>query len=102
MMARLVGGVDLSENGQAMEPLLTNGPGRHHLGTAHTMANFEDAFWVSNQSDVDSFEQWEMNGSLDSVGRANALAGMTFTSCSAWPGRLVRARRWLILFSCLV
>ena len=36
------------------------------------MANFEDAFWVSGQSDVDSFEQWELNGSLDSVSRANA------------------------------
>ena len=72
MMARLVGGVDLTENGQAMEPLLTNGPGQHHLGTAHTMANFEDAFWVSSQADIDSFEQWELNGSLDSVSRANA------------------------------
>ena len=72
MMSRLVGGVDLSENGQAMEPLLTNGPGQHHLGTAHTMANFEEAFWTSNQADVDSFEQWELNGSLDSVSRANA------------------------------
>ena len=71
MMARLVGGVDLSENGQAMEALLTNGPGQHHLGTAHTMANFESAFWVSSQADVDSFEQWELNGSLDSVSRAN-------------------------------
>lgn len=72
MMARLVGGVDLSENGQAMESLLTNGPGRHHLGTPHTMANFEDALWVSSQGDVDNFEQWVINGSLDSVSRANA------------------------------
>lgn len=72
MMARLVGGVDLSENGQAMDALLTNDPGQHHLGTAHTMANFEEAFWVSTQADVDSYEQWSLNGSLDSVDRANA------------------------------
>ena len=71
MMARMVGGVDLSKNGQAMESLLNNGPGRHHLGTAHTMANFQDALWVSGQADVDSFEQWELNGALDSVSRAN-------------------------------
>ena len=71
MMSRLVGGVDLSDNGQAMESLLTNGPGQHYLGTAHTMANFEKAFWVSSLADVDSFEQWELNGALDSVGRAN-------------------------------
>lgn len=72
MMDRMVGGVDLSENGQAMTSLLTNAPGKHHLGTAHTMANFEDALWVSKQADMDSYEQWELNGSLDSVSRANA------------------------------
>ena len=72
MMARLVGGVDLSENGQAMESLRTNGPGQHFLGTPHTMANFEKAFWVSSLADVDSFEQWELNGSLNSIDRANS------------------------------
>ena len=72
MMSRLMGGVDMSENGLAMDSLLTNGPGQHHLGTPHTMSNFEDALWVSNMADVDSFEQWEINGSLDSITRANA------------------------------
>lgn len=71
MMAKLAAGVDLSENGQAMEPLLDNGPGKHHLGTDHTMANFADAFWVSDLADVNSFEQWELDGSQDSITRAN-------------------------------
>ena len=72
MMARLVGGVDLSDNGQAMESLLTNGPGQHFLGTPHTMANFERAFWVSSLADADSFEQWKLNGSLNSIKRAHS------------------------------
>ena len=72
MMARLAGGVDLSDNGLAMDALLTNGPGQHFLGSAHTMANFEKAFWVSELADHDSFEQWEINGSRDSAQRANA------------------------------
>ena len=40
-------GVDLSENGQAMDAFLTNEPGKHFLGTAHTLANFETAFYRS-------------------------------------------------------
>ena len=34
-------GVDLSENGQALDAFLTNEPGTHFLGHAHTLANFE-------------------------------------------------------------
>ena len=48
MMSRLVEGVDLSENGLALDSMLNNGPGNHFLGTAHTMENFESAFWTSS------------------------------------------------------
>ncbi len=72
MMERLVGGVDLSENGQAMEALLTNGPGQHFLGADHTMANFKSAFWTSELADSNSFEQWQQDGSLTSIDRAYA------------------------------
>ena len=72
MMAQLVGGVDLTDNGYAMDALLTNGPGKHFLGSAHTMANFESAFWVSGLADSNSFEQWHAEGSLTSVERAQA------------------------------
>jgi len=70
MMGKWVEGVDMSENGQALESLLTNGPGNHYLGTAHTLANFESAFWTSQQSDNNSFEQWEEDGAMDSIARA--------------------------------
>jgi trimethylamine--corrinoid protein Co-methyltransferase len=66
-------GIDLSENGQALEAIRSNGPGQHHLGTAHTLANFETAFWRSETADNNSFEQWSEGGSLDAAQRANAI-----------------------------
>ena len=42
-----VGGVDLSENGLALQAMLDGGPGQHFLGSPHTLANFENAFWRS-------------------------------------------------------
>jgi trimethylamine--corrinoid protein Co-methyltransferase len=71
MASALVGGVDLSENGQAMESLLTTGPGQHYLGTEHTLANFETAFWRAETSDSNSFEQWELEGGRDAATRAH-------------------------------
>ena len=73
MIAILLGGVDLSENGQAMDALREVGPGSHFLGSAHTQANFETAFYRSAVSDNNSFEQWEQDGSQDATVRANAI-----------------------------
>jgi len=70
MTQALVTGVDLSENGQALGAILANGPGQHHLGTEHTLANFENAFWVAQTSDSNSFEQWELEGGKDAAERA--------------------------------
>ncbi len=66
-------GIDLSENGQALEAILENGPGQHFLGTAHTLANFETAFYRSEVADNNSFEQWVEDGSKDVVARANTV-----------------------------
>ena len=69
-----VKGVDLSPNGQALDAILQNGgPGQHFLGAAHTLANFETAFYRSSVADNNSFEQWESEGSKDMVTRANAI-----------------------------
>jgi trimethylamine--corrinoid protein Co-methyltransferase len=66
-------GVDMSANGQALDAFLTNEPGTHFLGHAHTLANFETAFYRSSVADNASFEQWQAEGSLDTAERANAL-----------------------------
>ncbi|MYA86405.1 MAG: trimethylamine methyltransferase family protein [Acidimicrobiaceae bacterium] len=65
-------GVDVSENGQAMEAFRTNAHGDHFLGNPHTLANFETAFWRSDISDAASYEQWSEEGSLSAGQRANA------------------------------
>jgi trimethylamine--corrinoid protein Co-methyltransferase len=73
MAAVFVRGIDLSENGQAVDAIIDNGPGQHFLGTAHTLANFETAFYRSEIADNNSFEQWQEDGSLDAAQRANAI-----------------------------
>jgi trimethylamine--corrinoid protein Co-methyltransferase len=73
MMAVFASGVDISENGQAMDAIREVGPGAHFLGCAHTQANFENAFYRSTVADNNSFEQWEADGSLDAAKRANGI-----------------------------
>jgi trimethylamine--corrinoid protein Co-methyltransferase len=70
MWHAFVQGVDLSENGQALQALLTNEPGQHYLGHEHTLANFETAFYRSPLADNSSFEQWEAEGARDAAERA--------------------------------
>lgn len=72
MMSILLNGVDMSENGLAMDALRETGPGQHFLGSNHTQANFETAFYRSTIADNNSFEQWMEDGSLDAAQRANA------------------------------
>lgn len=72
MMHTLLAGVDMSENGQALEAIREVGPGKHFLGCNHTQRNFENAFYRSPLMDNNSVEQWEAEGSKDMAQRANA------------------------------
>ena len=65
-------GVDMSENGQAMDALREVGPGAHFLGCEHTQKNFKTAFYSSEIADNNSYEQWLEDGSTDAATRANA------------------------------
>jgi trimethylamine--corrinoid protein Co-methyltransferase len=73
MMQVLAKGVDLSENGQALDAIREVGPGSHFLGCSHTQANFETAFYRSSIADNNSFEQWESEGAQDAAQRANKI-----------------------------
>ena len=73
MMQVFLNGIDLSENGQALDAIREVGPGHHFLGCAHTQANFETAFYRSRVADNNSFEQWESEGGRDAAQRANAI-----------------------------
>lgn len=66
----LAKGVDLSDNGQAMDAIREVGPGGHYLGCAHTQANFKDAFWRTNLLDYKPFEQWSEEGERDTTALA--------------------------------
>jgi len=72
MMSKFARGVDMSPNGQAIETIRAHSPGEHFLGTAHTLENFESAFYVSSIADNASYEQWLEEGSLTAAQRANA------------------------------
>ncbi|WP_324732756.1 trimethylamine methyltransferase family protein [Pseudomonas paeninsulae] len=72
MMQTMLKGIDLSENGQAMDAIREVGPGKHFLGCSHTQLNFKTAFYLSPITDNNSFEQWDADGRLDMAQRANA------------------------------
>ncbi len=73
MVAKLVEGVDLSDNGQALDAMRAGQPGLHFLGNPHTLANFETAFYRSAIADNNSFEQWQEDGAEDAERRAARL-----------------------------
>ncbi|MEM7507525.1 MAG: trimethylamine methyltransferase family protein [Pseudomonadota bacterium] len=45
-------------------------PAGHFLGSAHTMGNYETAYYDATMSDSESCEQWEERGSKNSESRA--------------------------------
>lgn len=73
MYQTMLAGVDLSDNGLALDAMREVGPGKHFLGCAHTQANFETAFFRSALADNNSFEQWEAEGGQDMASRANGV-----------------------------
>ena len=64
-------GVVIDDNQLALDAFREVGPGSHFFGCAHTMANYETAFWDSEIADNEPFEKWEANGSEDAAVRAN-------------------------------
>ena len=68
----IAAGVDISENGQAMDAIREVGPGGHFLGCAHTQANFKNSFWRSELLDYKPFETWADEGSRDTQALASA------------------------------
>ncbi len=71
MMHVFMGGVPLDDNGFALDAFREVGPGKHFFGCAHTMANYETAFYTPDLADNDSFEQWRDAGGHDAEARAH-------------------------------
>jgi trimethylamine--corrinoid protein Co-methyltransferase len=66
-------GLDLSDNAQALDAIAEVGPGQHFLSSQHTLENYKTAFYRSSTADANSFEQWEIEGSLSTAERANKI-----------------------------
>jgi len=66
-------GVKVDDNELAFDAFSEVGPGGHFFGCAHTMGNYETAFWDSAVADNEPFEKWEAAGSHDAAFRANKL-----------------------------
>ena len=66
-------GIDMSENGLAMDALRYVGSGQasHYLGTDHTQANVRTAFWKTVLLDYKPFETWDEEGGRDTVALAS-------------------------------
>ena len=64
-------GIVVDDNALAMDAFTEVGPGNHFFGCAHTMANYETAFFDSALADNEPFEKWQAAGSTDAATRAN-------------------------------
>lgn len=70
MVHTLLKGLALDDNGFALDGFREVGPGSHFLGSAHTLANYETAYYESQFGDANSWEQWREEGELDARQRA--------------------------------
>ncbi len=66
----LLGGIKLDDNALGRTAYDDVEPAGHFLGSAHTMANYETAFYDATMSNADSFEQWQEEGAKDCQARA--------------------------------
>jgi trimethylamine--corrinoid protein Co-methyltransferase len=60
----------LDDNALAADAFVEAGPGHHFLGTAHTLKNYESAYYEARTSDANSFEQWRDQGEKTAETRA--------------------------------
>jgi trimethylamine--corrinoid protein Co-methyltransferase len=64
-------GLPLDDNAFALDAFREVGPGKHFFGAAHTLANYETAYWESAVADNNPFEQWRDEGMRDAPQRAS-------------------------------
>ena len=67
---KLSQGLDVSDEALARDAYAEVAPGGHFLGSAHTMRNYQTAFYEPKLSDSENVESWEEGGSKDMRRRA--------------------------------
>jgi trimethylamine--corrinoid protein Co-methyltransferase len=73
MAARFAGGVSLTDEDFAWDAYAEVPQGGHFLGASHTLRHYSTAFYAHKVFNMDNYEKWETEGSLDSYKRANAM-----------------------------
>ncbi len=73
MAARLAKGISTDEEDFAWDAFAEVEPGGHFLGSAHTIRHYETAFYQHSVFNMDNYEKWEAEGSVDSYKRANGV-----------------------------
>lgn len=68
----LTQGLDVSDEAMARDAYGEVAPGGHFLGSAHTMRNYQTAFYEPALSDSENVESWEDGGGTDMRERAHA------------------------------
>jgi trimethylamine--corrinoid protein Co-methyltransferase len=64
-------GLPVDDNALALDAFREVGPGKHFFGCAHTLKNYETAFWDSAVADNNSYEQWRDAGEKTLTQRAS-------------------------------
>ena len=72
LMYRLGSGVSFDDLDEVLDSMRSVPAGGHHLGTEHTLANFETAFSMPEMMNSDNYEQWLADGSQSAEERATA------------------------------
>lgn len=65
--------IDMSEEELGLDAIRDVGPGGHFFGHQHTIDRYENAFYSPILSDWRTFENWERDGSPDTLVRANRI-----------------------------
>ncbi len=74
ILQRMMGGLEISEDSLAFDAIAGVGPGGHFFGSEHTLRHYEDAFYVPETPDNNTYEQWLEDGGKDMRDRALDLA----------------------------
>ena len=67
---RMAEGIRWDDFDEALAAVRDVGPAGHYLGHPHTLENFQRAFFMPELFDNNSIEQWQAEGSKDTVDRA--------------------------------
>jgi trimethylamine--corrinoid protein Co-methyltransferase len=83
MFRHFLEGFAVDKESLALDMMAEVGSGGHHLGTAHTQARYQSAFYQTSLADRQGYDSWLQSGGEETVVRANKI----------WKGMLAQYER---------